>query len=134
LIGIFQRAVHPERMSAGQPDRISRLVAEELLAAIFGEDLTGCTVSLDEVAIIIQRTVDERAEQDGRLLETFDTVVASIHQLATPPASAKGAGPDELRSMLGERLDAIRTITTKTIEMSARVKQERKGAGDSPPA
>jgi hypothetical protein len=117
-------------MNAGEPDRISRLVAEELLTAIFGEDLTGCTVSLDEVAAIIQRTVTERAQQDTRLLETYDTVVASIHELATPPESAKGVSADELRSLLGERLDAIRTITTKTLEMSARVKRERGQPGE----
>jgi hypothetical protein len=121
-------------MSAGQPDRISLLVAEELLTLLFGEDLTGCTVSLNEVAAVIQRTVEERTEQDGKLLDTYDTVVTSIHQLATPPESAKGAGPEQLRSLLGERLDAIRIITTKTLEMSARVRQERQGPADSPPA
>jgi hypothetical protein len=115
-------------MTAGEPDRISRLVAEELLASIFGEDLEGCRVTLDEVAAIIQRTVDERAQQDTRLLDTYDTVVSSIHQLATPPGSAREASPEDLRSLLGERLDAIRTITAKTIEMSARVKKER-GSG-----
>ena len=118
-------------MSAGEPDRISRLVAEELLASIFGEDLEGCRVTLDEVAAIIQRTVDERVQQDTRLLDTYDTVVSSIHQLATPPESARGASPEDLRSLLGERLDAIRTITTKTIEMSARVKKERGGGASS---
>ena len=119
-------------MSAGEPDRISRLVAEELLATIFGEDLSGCTVSLDEVAAIIQRTVNERAQQDIKLIDTYDTVISSIHQLATPPESARGASPEDLRSLLGERLDAIRTITTKTIEMSGRVKKERgDGAGSA---
>src|SRR5256885_14847868 len=121
-------------MSAGPPDRISKLIAEELLTVLFGEDLTGCPVTLDEVAAIIQRAVEERAQQDSRLLDTFDTVIASIHQLATPPGSAKNAGPDELRSLLGERLDAVRAITTKTIEMSARVKAERTGPENPPPA
>jgi hypothetical protein len=118
-------------MNPGEPDRISKLVAEELLATIFGEDLAGCPVSLDEVAAIVQRTVDERAQQDTRLLDTYDTVVSSIHQLATPPGSARGASPEDLRSLLGERLDAIRTITTKTIEMSVRVKRERGGGASS---
>ena len=115
------------RMSA-EPDRISRLVAEEVLTAIFGEDLNGCPVSLDEVAAIIQRTVDERSQQDGKLLGTYDTVVSSIHQLATPPESARTASPNDLRSLLGERLDSIRAIATKTMEMSARVNAERGGS------
>ena len=118
-------------MSAGQPDRISRLVAEELLATIFGEDLTGCPVSLDQVAAIIQDAVEQRAQQDTRLLEIYDTVVSSIHQLATPPDAARSPGPNELRSLLSERLDAIRAITSKTLETSARVKAERSGLGSS---
>lgn len=121
-------------MSLPQPDRISRLVAEELLTRIFGEDLAGCPVTLDEVAGIVQRTVEDRTQQDGRLLETYDTVISSIHQLATPPESARAATPEELRSLLGERLDAIRTITTRTLELSLRVKKERQGPADSPPA
>jgi hypothetical protein len=117
-------------MSQGQPDRVSRLVAEELLATIFGEDLTGCPVSLDQVAAIVQEALEQRAQQDAKLLEIYDTVISSIHQLATPPASAKSAGPNELRSMLGERLDAVRAITIKTLETTARVKAERSGSGD----
>lgn len=121
-----------KRMSEGQPDRISRLVAEELLATIFGEDLAGCPVSLDQAAAIIQTAMEERAQQDTKLLEIYDTVVSSIHQLATPPESAKSAGPDELRSLLGERMDAIRAITIKTLETTARVKAERSGLGNPP--
>jgi hypothetical protein len=108
---------------------MSRLIAEELLATIFGDDLAGCPVSLDQVAVLIQRAIDERAQQDTKLLELYDTVIASIHQLATPPESAKTVGPNELRSLLGERLDAVRAITTKTIETITRVKVERKGTG-----
>jgi hypothetical protein len=128
VLGNQDAAVHRERMSAGQPDRVSKLIAEELLAAIFGEDLTGCTVSLDQVAGIIQNAIEERAQQDTKLLEIYDTVVSSIHQLATPPPSAKSAGPAELRSLLGERLDAIRAITIKTLETTARIKAERSGS------
>lgn len=115
------------RMSESEPSRVSRLVAEELLATIFGDDLSGCPVTLDEVAAIIHRTLEERAAQDRKLLEMLNTVVASILKLATPPESARTASPDELRSLLGERLDAIRAITLKTIETTARIDAERKG-------
>ena len=120
-------------MGQQQPDRISRLVAEELLATIFGDDLAGCPVSLDQVASIIQNALEERAQQDTKLLEIYDTVVASIHEIATPPESARSAGPNELRSLLGERLDAIRAITIKTLETTAHIKAERTGS-DNPPA
>lgn len=117
-------------MSEQRPDRMSRLVGEELLAAIFGDDLTGCPVSLDQVAVIIQEAVEQRAAQDSKLLDLHSTVVNSIHQLATPPVSAQNAGPNELRSMLSERLDAIHAIAAKTIETMERVKMERSGMDD----
>lgn len=110
---------------------MSRLVAEELLAAIFGDDLTGCPVSLDQVALIVQDAVEQRAAQDARLLDLHSTVVNSIYQLATPPESAKTVGPNELRSMLSERLDAIQALATKTIETMERVKAERSGPGEA---
>ena len=125
--------MHGEGMSERQPDRVSRLVAEELLATIFGADLAGCPVSLDQVAAIVQNAMEERVQQDTKLLEIYDTVISSIHEIATPPESAKSAGPNELRSLLGERLDAIRTITIKTLETTARIKAERAGP-DNPSA
>jgi hypothetical protein len=118
-------------MSERRPDRMSRLVAEELLATLFGDDLAGCPVSLDQVALIVQDAVEQRAAQDAKLLDLHSTVVNSIHQLATPPVSAQNAGPNELRSLLSERLDAIRAIATKTIETMERVKVERTGANDA---
>jgi hypothetical protein len=121
----------PHCMSERQPDRISRLVAEELLAAIFGDDLAGCPVSLDQVALIVQDAVEQRAAQDAKLLELHSTVINSIQQLATPPESARDAGPNELRSLLSERLDAIRAIAVKTTETMDRVRIERRGGEDS---
>jgi hypothetical protein len=118
-------------MSEGQPDRVSRLVAEELLATIFGDDLAGCRVSLDDVARIIQTAIEQRVQQEAKLLDLYNTVVASIHQLTTPPESARTAGPNELRSLLGERMDAIRAITTKTLETTARIRAERTGESET---
>ena len=112
---------------------MSRLVAEELLAAIFGDDLTGCPVSLDQVALIVQDAVEQRAAQDAKLLDLHSTVMSSIYQLATPPESAKTVGPNELRSMLSERLDAIQALATKTIETMEHVKAERSGTGEGEP-
>lgn len=120
-------------MSEPQPDRISRLVAEELLATIFGDDLAGCPVSLDQVALIVQEAVEQRAAQDAKLLDLHSTVINSIQQLATPPESARNASPNELRSLLSERLDAIRALAAKTIETMQRVKSERTG-NEEPPA
>ena len=114
-------------MSEAQPDRVSRLVAEQILATIFGDDLSGCPVSLDEVAVIIHDALRQRAEQDAQLIELFKTVTSSILQIATPPESAKSAGPNELRSLLGERMDAVRSIALKTIDTITRIENERSG-------
>ncbi len=114
-------------MSEAQPDRVSRLVAEQILATIFGDDLSGCPVSLDQVAIVVHEALQQRAEQDAKLIDLFKTVTSSILQVATPPESAKSAGPDELRSLLGERMDAIRSIALKTLDTITRIEQERSG-------
>jgi hypothetical protein len=117
-------------MSEAKPDRISRLVAEQILATIFGDDLAGCPVSLDQIAAIVQDAQLQRAAEDSKLIELFKTVVESILQVATPPESAKSAGPNELRSLLGERLDAVRAITAKTLDTIARIQRERSGTTD----
>ena len=115
-------------MSEAQPDRVSRLVAEQILATIFGDDLSGCPVSLDQVALVVHDALQQRAEQDAKLIDLFKTVTASILQVATPPESAKSASPDQLRSLLGERMDAIRAITVKTLETISRIEIERHGS------
>jgi hypothetical protein len=110
-----------------EPDRMAKLVAEEILRAIYGDDFTGCSVSLDQIAAIIHEAVRERVGYDQQIVELYETVVESLYQLSTPPDATKVAGPNELRSLLSERLDAIHTITSKTIETTARVKAQRFG-------
>jgi hypothetical protein len=124
------RARQREFMSEAQPDRVSRLVAEQILATIFGDDLSGCPVSLDQIAVVVHEALQQRSEQDAKLIDLFKTVTASILQVATPPESAKTAGPNELRSLLGERMDAIRAITIKTLETISRIEAERHGLNE----
>ncbi len=105
--------------SDAQPDKLSMLVGEEILGTIFGEDLQGCPVTLEQIARIVQDSANQRREQDKNLIETLGQLVEAIHLLSTPPDLSKVPNPDELRSLLTERLDAIHTITTRTLKTTA---------------
>ncbi len=91
------------------------LVAEEVLRTLYGDDFKGCTVSPETIANIIREAIDQRAAKDKALLDLYEKVVQGIKVLSTPPDVSKVADPQALRTLLGERLDAIHAITTQTI-------------------
>src|SRR5437763_10125451 len=102
-------------MSANaQLERLALLVAEEVLRTIYGDDFTGCTVSPETIANVIREAINQRAAKDQALLDLYEKVVQGIHVLSTPPEAGKVTDPNALRSLLGERLDAIHAITTQT--------------------
>lgn len=104
-------------MSANaQPDRVTLLIAEEVLRAIYGDDLKGCTVSLEQIAQVISNALQQREAQTRGLLDVYEKVIEALHVLSKPPDASKIADPNELRSLLTERLDAIHLLTTRTIE------------------
>ena len=118
--------------SDAQPDRMATLVAEEVLRTIFGDDLQGCPVTLEQVAGIIQEATEQRTAQDRNLLETFQQLVEAIHLLSTPPEPSKVTNQEELRALLTQRLDAIHTITSRTLKTTALLNAQRKmPPGDS---
>lgn len=110
-----------------KPDKLAVLIAEEILGAIYGEDFSGCTVSLDSIASIIHEGIKEHSSQNSELLATYEKLVEAIHLLSTPPATNKLPAPEELRKLLSERLDAIHAITTKILETTAALKARRSG-------
>lgn len=112
--------------SDAQPDKLAMLVSEEVLRTIFGDDLQGCPVTLEQIAAIIHDAVEQRSAQDRNLLETFQQLVEAIHMLSTPPEASKVPNPDELRTLLTQRLDAIHTITTKTLKTTALLEAQRR--------
>ena len=91
------------------------LLAEEVLRAIYGDDLNGCTVSLDSIAAIIGRGINQRAASN-ELIALYEKVVDAVHLLSEPPPTDKVADPKELQLLLSKRLDSIHAITTKTID------------------
>lgn len=112
--------------SEAQPDKMAMLVSEEILRTIFGDDLQGCPVTLEQIGAIIHDAVEQRTSQDRVLLETFQQLVEAIHLLSTPPDPSKVPNQEELRVLLTQRLDAIHNITTKTIKTTTMLEAQRR--------
>jgi hypothetical protein len=116
------------------PDKLANLTAEEILRTIFGDDLKGCNVTLDTIASIIAQALRQRSEEERDLIEMYEKLVEALDLLSTPPQTDKVPGPDELRTLLGERLDTIHTLTQKTKKATASLKALRSTDDDNPPA
>ena len=89
--------------------------AEKVLVAIYGEDLSGCTINPDAVSAIIQGSIDSETKDYRQLAEALIGALQQIQIVATPPGKSEIRGTDELVQLLGSRADAIRDITTKIL-------------------
>lgn len=111
--------------SNAQPDPLAFVTAEEILRTIYGDDLTGCKVSLDSIAAIIDHSLKQTAARNGEWLELYEKVVEATHLLSTPPDKTKVTEPADLQALLTQRLDAINAVTTKTIQTLAIVRGKK---------
>ena len=111
-------------MSA-QPAPLAFVTAEDILRAIYGDDLKGCPVTLDSIAAIIDRALKQTEARNAEWLELYEKVVEAMHLLSTPPDKTKVIDPTELQGLLTQRLDAINAVTTKTIQTLATVRGKR---------
>ena len=109
-----------------QPDNLALATAEEVLRKIYGDDLRGCTVSLHEIGHIIQQGAEPRGISE--LIELYEKLVEAIHLLSTAPDRSKITDADQLRELLGQRLDAVHELTTKTLQTVAVFKTAKKEA------
>jgi hypothetical protein len=107
-----------------QPDRLALLLAEEVLQAIYGDDLQGCTVSLERVGEVIAKGMAQIENSSRELQGLYEKVVEAVHLLSTAPDVSKVSDPIELQKLLSERLDAIHGITGKTMETTKKVKNK----------
>ena len=96
-------------------ERLAISTAEEVLRVIYGDDLQGCTVSLDDVAAVIRTGVEEHSRGSREISELHTKAFEAVELLATPPADGPALSPEDLRSLLGERLDKIRDLTAKVL-------------------
>ena len=118
-------------MSEGErPDKLAVVAAEEVLRTIFGDDLTGCNVSLDSIADLIGQAIRQRSQEESDLIEMYEKLVEALDLLSTPPDPSVVTSPDQLRSLLGERLDAIHSLTQRTQKTTRSLKALRKSGGD----
>jgi hypothetical protein len=115
-------------MSNNGPREIASFLAEEVLRTIYGDDYQGCTVSLDQVAAVIDKGLQERTSQINDLLELYEKVVEAADLLSTPPDVSKVTDPDQLRTLLGERLDGIHAVTSKTIQTTALLRRSNQSS------
>jgi hypothetical protein len=107
-----------------QPSRPSRIAAGEVLRKIYGDDFSGCVVTLDSIANIIDESAGSASEKDRTLIEVLTKVVEALQLLATPPAKDQVGDPEQLVRLLGERLDGIRDLALKTLETVKSVNSE----------
>ena len=98
---------------------VARGAAEEILRIIYGDDLEGCTVSLDRITEIISAAMAAHAQETHAMAEVYEKGFEVIQLLSTPPANGQALGADELRSLLGDRLDKIRSLASKAIAATA---------------
>jgi hypothetical protein len=121
---------HPTQTAA-------RAAAEEILRIIYGDDLAGCTVSLDRITAVISSAMTGQAQVDRAISDLNDKAYEAILLLSTPPANGQSLNPEELRSLLGDRLDKIQALAQKVIATTKAQKETAAttdGSDDSIPA
>jgi hypothetical protein len=103
--------------------QIATVVAEEVLRRIYGDDLMGCKVSLEEIAEVIEEGFKQDKQQQRELIEMYEKAIEAVSLLSTPPMSQDVPTPEQLRSMLGDRLDAIQRLARKVMDTTARLQK-----------
>ena len=108
----------------------ARAAAEEILRIIYGDDLKGCSVSLDRITEVISSAMTGQAQVDRAIAELNDKAYEAIRLLSTPPANGQSLNPDELRSLLGDRLDKIQAVAQKVIAATKAQKEIAATSGE----
>jgi len=106
-------------------DPVALQLAEDVLRHIYGEDLKGCTVSLESVASIVAKGVNQQQRGANELLDLYEKLVEALHLLSNPPEAGKISDAAEWQKFLSQRLDSIHALTTKAIETTERVRPKK---------
>src|SRR5262249_32490768 len=106
-----------------KPDPLAFSLTEQVLRKIYGDDFKGCTVRLDDLASVIHEGLATNRNRTEELIELYEKVVEAVHLLSTPPDAKSVMDPNELRSLLSERLDAIHSVTARTMQATTRVRK-----------
>ena len=114
-----------------QIQKPARAAAEDILRIIYGDDLEGCTVSLDRITGVIEAAIAGQLKFDQALGDLHEKAYEAIRLLSTPPANGASLNGDELRSLLGDRLDKIQTLANKVIAASKIQKDMSAASGET---
>jgi len=76
------------------------------------------------VGTIILEAMQWKASLNNELLELHEKVAEAVDLLSTPPGQNTPDEPGGLLSLLGQRLDAIHTITQKLNQTAALIKAQ----------
>jgi hypothetical protein len=116
-------------MDANPAPDTARAAAEEILRIIYGDDLAGCTVSLDRITEVISTAMAGQTQFERALADLNEKAYEAIRLLSTPPADGSSLNADELRSLLSDRLDKIQTLATKVIAATTAQKNSESASG-----
>ncbi len=92
---------------------LANQAAEEILQTIFGADFTGCNVPIDSISSIVYDTLVAERTVNREMLELYEKANEAMRLAATPPPNANTLDPNQLRSLLGARLDMVRELTER---------------------
>jgi hypothetical protein len=112
-------------------DEVARATAEEVLRVIFGPDLRGCAANVDEVFATVRAGLQQHAGVARELAELQTKAFEAVQLLATPPADGLSLSAEDLRSLLGDRLDKIRDLAMQVLQAAkvAAAKPPEEGTG-----
>ena len=110
--------------------KTSRAAAEDILRIIYGDDLEGCTVSLDRITEVISMAMAGQSQFERAIAELNEKAYEAIRLLSTPPANGQSLNADELRSLLSDRLDKIQNLATKLIAATKAQRQLETSSGE----
>jgi len=99
-----------------KPSKAALDTAEKILVAIYGEDLTGCSISLDVVAGIIQERLVVETKNYKMLNEALIGAIRQIRDVSTPPDKQGLETIEDVVGILSERADAIHKVTSQILE------------------
>jgi hypothetical protein len=113
-----------------QLEQAATSAAEEVLRSIYGDDFTGCTVSIESVAGVIREALEPRVAYEQAMTSLHQKGFEAIQLLATPPKDGGSLSPEDLRTLLSDRLDNIHTLAGNILAATAaaRAQQPRFGS------
>jgi hypothetical protein len=114
-----------------QSDDVASATAGEVLRVIFGPDLRGCAANVDDVVAVIRAALVQHAGTAPEVVALQTKAFEAVQLLSTPPADGMSLSPEDLRSLLGDRLDKIRNLATQVLNATkAASEAQQPGAAD----